>query len=276
VTIASISSHESGPDKEMTLLEAPRSEQPPAAAPVGTPRGFRDSLEALKRAQKTSKGAPLYSRLINRRLGRLFAAVAHVLRLTPNQVTVISACFTFAGIALIALAAATPVTSIAVVALLIIGYGLDAADGQLARLRGGGSAVGEWLDHVVDAIKIASLHLAVLMNWYRFEDAPDSQLLIPIGFQAVASVMFFVVILNDHIRRARRKTTAAIMQGDGSSSWLYSFAVVPTDYGLLCLVFATMAWHASFVWIYAALLAANAAFLALALTKWFREIRAYD
>ena len=35
---------------------------------------FRTSLTALQRAQKTSKGAPAYSRLINRPLGRVFAA----------------------------------------------------------------------------------------------------------------------------------------------------------------------------------------------------------
>ena len=57
--------------------------------------------------------------------------------------------------------------------LLVVGYAFDAADGQLARLRGGGIIAGEWLDHMVDAIKVASLHLAVLVGLYRFDAVPD-------------------------------------------------------------------------------------------------------
>ena len=64
---------------------------------------FRTSLGALQRAQKTSKGAPAYSRLVNRPLGRVFAACAHVVGLTPNQVTCLSALATFSGIAVISL-----------------------------------------------------------------------------------------------------------------------------------------------------------------------------
>jgi phosphatidylglycerophosphate synthase len=235
---------------------------------------FRTSLQQLQRAQKTSKGAPAYSRLVNRPLGRVFAAMAHVLGATPNMVTAVSAVFTFSGIALVALAESRPATSVAVMLCLVVGYALDAADGQLARLRGGGSVVGEWLDHVVDAAKIACLHTAVLVNWYRFEDTSDAQLLLPIGFQVVASVTFFVIILNDHIRRTHRGTPGAIMQGDGSSSTLYSIAVIPADYGLLCLVLGLM-WWSGFVWVYGLLLAANAAFLGLALTRWYREMRRY-
>jgi phosphatidylglycerophosphate synthase len=235
---------------------------------------FRTSLTALQRAQKTSKGAPAYSRLVNRPLGRVFAALAHILGGTPNQVTVVSAVFTFSGIALIALTAATPLVSTLVATLLVIGYALDAADGQLARLRGGGSVSGEWLDHVVDAIKIACLHTSVLINWYRFEDVPDTRLLLPIAFQIVASIMFFVIILNDQIRRAQRGSNQMLLNGDGSSSALYSLAVVPTDYGLLCVVLGLM-WWSGFGWIYGLLLAANAAFMVLALAKWFLEMRRY-
>jgi hypothetical protein len=57
---------------------------------------------------------------------------------------------------------------------------------------------------------------------------------------------------------------------------LHSVAVVPTDYGLLCLVLALMFWRSGFLWIYTALMAANLAFLALALVKWYREMRGYD
>jgi phosphatidylglycerophosphate synthase len=237
--------------------------------------GFAEALEALKGRQKTSKGAPAYSLLVNRRLGRVFAASAFVLGRTPNQVTAVSALFTFSGIAVIALVEPTPLSSLAVCLLLVIGYALDAADGQLARLRGGGSVSGEWLDHVVDAVKIAAIHLAVLVNWYRFRDGSDWALLVPLTFQVVASVMFFVVILNDQIRRAHRGTTEMLLQGEGTSSMLYSLAVAPTDYGLLCVVFALLFWQTGFFWIYTGLMVANLAFLLLALVKWYREMRTY-
>jgi hypothetical protein len=100
-------------------------------------------------------------------------------------------------------------------------------------------------------------------------------LLVPIGYQVVASALFFTMILNDQIRRSHRGSTEMLLQGDGDSSTLYSLAVAPTDYGLLCLVFALRFWETGFTWVYGAMFAANAAFLLLALGKWFREMRTY-
>ena len=168
----------------------------------------------------------------------------------------------------------TPVVAATVCTLLVIGYALDAADGQLARLRGGGSVAGEWLDHVVDAVKMSSLHLAVLVGWYRFEERSDAELLIPIGYQIVASVVFFVIILNDQLRRAHRGTTGDAARGRArrsSTAW----PSLPTDYGFLCLVFALLAWSEGFLVVYTALAALNAAYLVLALIKWYREVRAF-
>lgn len=239
------------------------------------PEGFRAALGRLRQVQKTSKGAPAYSLLVNRRLGRTFAAAAWVAGMTPNQVTGVSALFTFSGIAVMALVDPTVWTSIGIALLLALGYGLDAADGQLARLRGGGSVAGEWLDHVVDAVKIATLHAAVLIGWFRFWPGDDRRLLIPLAFGVVASVTFFVIILNDQLRRAHRGTTQMLLEGQGSSSTLYSLAVVPTDYGLLCWVFVLFSTRVAFAWTYGALMVANAAFLAMALVKWFREMSRY-
>ena len=260
-------------------MDTPPTAGPGTAVPSpasGPPRGFRDALDGLRHAQKTAKGAPAYSRLVNRRLGRVLAAAAYVLRMTPDQVTAVSAACTFAGIATIATVSPSPASAAAVCGLLVAGYALDAADGQLARLRGGGSVAGEWLDHVVDAAKLASLHLAVLINWYRFVDRPDVQLLVPIAYQVIASVLFFVIMLNDRIRRAQRGSPSMLLAVDGTSSTLYSLAVVPTDYGVLCLSFALMFWDAGFLWVYTALMISNAAFAAMALVKWYREMRRYD
>src|ERR1700710_1334753 len=151
----------------------------PAPLPAG---GLGDTLRRLGAAQKGAKGAPAYSRFVNRKLGRLLAALAFHARLTPNIVTGINAAFTATAIVLIALVRPSWPMGIAVTACLVVGYAFDAADGQLARLRGGGSPAGEWLDHMVDATKTSSLHLAVLINLYRFETVNRGPwLLVPMG-----------------------------------------------------------------------------------------------
>ena len=64
--------------------------------------GFGSALRRLKHAQKSGKGAPPYSLYVNRPLGRVFAAAAYQVGLTPNQVTLISGAFTFVGIGIVA------------------------------------------------------------------------------------------------------------------------------------------------------------------------------
>lgn len=239
---------------------------------VATKISFTEALGRLRYAQKSAKGAPAYSRFVNRKAGRLFAAAAYRVGATPNQVTAVSALFTYAGIAVIALATPSPLVGAAVCALLVVGYALDAADGQLARLRGGGSIAGEWLDHVVDAGKISALHLAVLIAAYRHFDVAPAYLLIPIGFTVVAAVMFFAMILNDLLRRSR-----SVISANGvTHSAVRSILVIPTDYGLLCIAFLTFGYPQVFTVVYVLLFAANAAFLALALVKWFRDAGELD
>jgi len=232
---------------------------------------FQQSMDALTHAQKSSKGAPAYSRLVNRPLGRVFAAAANARGLRPNQVTAASAACTFSALVLVAATRATVLTSLVTAALLVVGYALDAADGQLARIQGTGSPLGEWLDHTVDAVKAVAVHLAVAINWYRFEDASISLLLIPIGFLAVDSVMFFVIILNDHLRRLHPRRDGTAPRAT-SSSLLYSLAVIPGDYGVLCLVFALGWWHTGFTVAYAAMGAGSAAMLIVGLPRWYRQI----
>jgi phosphatidylglycerophosphate synthase len=233
------------------------------------------ALHDLASAQKSSKGAPAYGRYVNRPLGRVFAALAFVTGRTPNQVTVVSACFTYSAIVLIAAVRPQAWVSLLVLIGLVVGYALDAADGQLARLRGGGSTAGEWLDHTVDALKIGILHLAVAINWFRFEDWPSRWLLVPLGYQAVATVQFFSILLMDQLRRAHRGRSGGTA-APATSSPLYSLAVIPTDYGLLCVVLGTMFLSEFFRAIYTALFVCNLGFMMLALPKWYREVGRFD
>ena len=181
------------------------------AAMPPTRETFAAVVARLAAAQKQrAPGSPAYSIYVNRPLGRRLAAAAYLAGLTPNVVTAISAAFTFSAILLIALVLPAPLTGVGIGLLLIVGYALDSADGQLARLRGGGSPAGEWLDHVVDAAKTSSLHLAVLVAWFRFLELPSELLLlVPLGFAIVAAVLFFAMILNDFLRCARARGESA-------------------------------------------------------------------
>jgi phosphatidylglycerophosphate synthase len=233
---------------------------------------FGDTLRRLSTAQKGAKGAPAYSRFVNRKAGRFLAAVAFHIRLTPNAVTGISAAFTAGAIALLALSRPAWETGLLVSLCLAIGYAFDAADGQLARLRGGGSVAGEWLDHMVDALKISSLHLSVLIGLYRFQTVERGPLLlVPIGFCVVSAVFFFGVILNESLRTQHGATTRA-QASTARPSVLRSLFVAPTDYGVLCWVFVLLGAPAVFFAAYSLLFVATALFLVLASVKWFREM----
>ncbi|MCZ2804095.1 CDP-alcohol phosphatidyltransferase family protein [Modestobacter sp. VKM Ac-2983] len=242
-------------------------------ASVARPEGtVADTVRRLAGAQKGAQGAPAYSRFVNRKLGRVLAALAFHARLTPNAVTGISAVCTFTGIAVLALVPPSWPTGLTVALLLVLGYAFDSADGQLARLRGGGSPAGEWLDHMVDALKIASLHLALLIGWYRFEYVErGSWLLLPLAFSVVSVVLFFATLLNDALRAQHGARTRAVATGERPSV-LRSLLVAPTDYGVLCLVFLLLGTPRVFPWAYALLAAGTAGYLALACVRWFREM----
>jgi phosphatidylglycerophosphate synthase len=237
--------------------------------PVTERESWAATMERLRSHQKPSRGAPLYSRLVNRPLGRAIAAWAFGLGLSPNQVTAVSAALSAAGIAVLALAQPAIWVGLVVAVLLVAGYAVDSADGQLARLRGGGSPDGEWRDHTVDAVKLNLLHavvfirldLAALENGWRWA---------ALAFLVVANVFFFSYILTDLLTRLgpRRSATSA----DPSPLWR-SLLAAPTDYGILCLVF--LLWGATpwFMAGYFILLVGTAGYLVLGLPRWFRAMR---
>lgn len=241
-----------------------------------TGSGYTAALRKLPALQKAARGAPAYSRFVNRRAGRYLAAAAYQVGATPNQITGLSALFTFVGIAAVALVRPSVLLAVLVCLALVVGYALDSADGQLARLRGGGTNSGEWLDHIVDSAKISALHLAVLIAGYRFSELPRGYLLVPIGFTVVAAVMFFGMTLNDQLRRMHRASTGGSPSELGRPSTLRSLLVVPTDYGLLCLSFLLLGFGTVFATVYALLFVTNLAFLLVALGKWFRDMSALD
>ncbi|MFD1831070.1 CDP-alcohol phosphatidyltransferase family protein [Streptomyces desertarenae] len=230
---------------------------------------FRGAVERLAAAQKPARGVSLYSRYVNRPAGRLLAAAAYTARMTPNQVTAVSAAFTFAGVVMTAVLPPSHALAAGVYAALAVGFALDSADGQLARLTGGGSPAGEWLDHVVDCAKALALHMAVLVAFYRHFDVSDPLvLLVPVAFQFAAVLIFFGGILTEQLKRR----TAAAGAPAAPPSTVRSLVLLPVDYGVFCLVFLFLGDRELFTALYCALLAVHLLFLAAFLVKWYREL----
>lgn len=240
---------------------------------------FRTGMAALRSAQKPSRGTAAYSRLVNRPLGRVTAAWLNTLRVTPNQATVLSATCSAAGIAVLVLVPPHWWSGLLVAVLLASGYVLDSVDGQLARLRGGGSKAGEWLDHTVDTFKTLGVHLAVLVHFYRFpgEGVAGSAwwLLVPLLFTLVAGATYFGLMLIPTLRPATPGAPGAGV-GETAENPLRKFAILPTDYGFQCWVFVLLGWQLGFriAWLLVFLACAGA--MALALRKWWRELSALD
>lgn len=248
--------------------------------PIRTPliaraEPWTEIRRALMAAQKSNHNAPAYSRWVNRPLGRVFAATAYKLGLGPNAISLISAAFTFTGIGLVATGTPSVWLGIAVCALLVVGYALDSADGQVARLRGGGSLAGEWLDHVLDAFKNTSFHLAVTVMWVRNLDGWQPwTAAVPLVFTLQASVWFFTMILTDLLLRNAGAKKQVLAVEEGRQPVWTSLLGIPADYGFLCLVMVLLGWYQGWRWLYVLLAVANVLILALQLVRWYRRVAA--
>ncbi|WP_369246701.1 CDP-alcohol phosphatidyltransferase family protein [Streptomyces sp. R41] len=230
---------------------------------------FVETLRQLSTAQKPAKGVSVYSRFVNRPAGRVMAALASRIGATPNQLTLLGALFTFPALAAVALLRPGPVMSVCVCVALALGFALDAADGQLARSQCSASPSGEWLDHVLDCFKIVTLHLVVLVTFYRFFVLPSPVfLLAPMVFQLAAVVIFFAGILTEKLKQRTAAET-----GSGISPALASLLLLPVDYGTTCISFLFLGSQDIFLAVYCTLLMAHVLFLAAFLVKWFRELR---
>ena len=214
-------------------------------------RRFGAALAGLRLAQKPGGGVPAYTRWVNRRLARFAAAAAYTVGLSPNAVTGISAIVSLAGLVLVVALPATPWVGLAVGTLLALGYVLDSADGQVARLGRRGSPAGEWLDHVVDAIRTPAIHLAVAI---AMSVAPAGSRVVAgvaIAYALLSSGQFMSQILSEQLSGARAPAS-------DTAGRVQSFALLPTDMGTLCVIFLAWGFPTAFAWLYVALFVVNA------------------
>jgi len=232
---------------------------------------YRDAVARLRFAQKPKAQTPAYLRFVNRRLGGYLAAGAFVRGWTPNHLTAISAGLSLLGALGIALVHPSFWLGVLVSLALLAGFAFDSADGQLARLRGGGSPAGEWLDHVVDAVKSCVLHSAVLIGAYRF--VPDLSawvLLLPLVFLTAYVTLAFASMLRDQLLRARAKDRGPAEDGD--DSLIRGLLLLPIDYGTLCLAFLLLGAPKVFLAGYGVLAVLNVLFDLRLLVRTYRTL----
>ncbi|MEO7261999.1 MAG: CDP-alcohol phosphatidyltransferase family protein [Jatrophihabitantaceae bacterium] len=230
---------------------------------------FGYARSRLAGAQKPTASTPAYLRFVNRKAGGLLAAAGYALRLTPTQVTLLSSAASFSAIAVLILHRSSALTGIVVSLLLLLGYALDSADGQLARVRGGGSKAGEWLDHVADIAKISSLHSAVAIALLRYFDLDSLlYLAVPVIFLVANVTQFFGMMLRDKLTVANPAQPGTA----GSSSLLVAFLLQPLDHGSLALAFLVLGVHTLFLWCYGFLALCTALFAVRSLTKAYRRL----
>lgn len=230
---------------------------------------YRRSLDELTGAQKPPRGVSLYSTWVNRPFGRRLAALADVLRLTPDQVTLLSGLCSLGAMVLLLVPRSVPV-GLAVGGLLVLGFALDSADGQLARLRRSGSRAGEFLDHMLDCLVKSGLHAAVLVATYR-AGAEGAVLLVPLAFQVVSVLLFFGGTLVAKLREQSSRPDS-LRPGRRVTDRASSLALLPADHGVLCLTFLLWGVPSLFLPAYALLLVAHTALLAVFALVWYREL----
>lgn len=236
---------------------------------------FTQSFAELRTAQKAKKGVPLYSLYVNRPAGRIVAAALRNSRFGPNDVTLAGAVVTYGALLWLAFGAGTQASSALVGLLLAVGFVLDSADGQLARLQGRSSKLGEWLDHVLDSGRIVVLHGAVFCFLLRTSTVPALPLAILCGvFLFANSTIFFAGALFDQLNRQSPGGSPA--SGGTPGSLKRSVLTLPVDYGVTCLVLVTVPWSDVFLPCYAALALVHSVFCAACVAKFSRSLARMD
>jgi phosphatidylglycerophosphate synthase len=103
------------------------------------------------------------TRVLSQRIGAIAAYRASEAGLSPNQVTLASSALVLLASLLYVVLPAGVAPTVVILIALQLAYGLDCADGQLARARRMGSEFGGWLDLTMDAIFGTVLAFAILV-----------------------------------------------------------------------------------------------------------------
>lgn len=228
---------------------------------------FRETLSRLNAAQKPGVGVPAYTRWVNRRVARVFAAGAVAVGITPNGVTALSALTSIIAIAILLYFPPTFLIGLLAAFLFALGYALDSADGQVARVTGNSSPAGEWLDHVVDAMRTPAMHLAILVGFIKYPASwpiTGWQLWwLPLAFSVLMTGHFMSQILAEQLRKKHA------VKEPSSGGNLRSFVNLHMDSGTFCWLFILWGTGWGFFVAYGLLFLANAATVLVSMRRKF-------
>jgi phosphatidylglycerophosphate synthase len=227
---------------------------------------FTQALQLLNTAQKPGHGVPAYTRWVNRRLGRLAAAAAASFGISANGVTVLSAACSAVAIVCLAFTSASAWMGISIAVLLAAGYALDSADGQVARLTGSSSPAGEWLDHVVDCVRVPAIHLAVLVGIWQAGVLPVWTMWLPLAYALTSAGHFMSQILAEQLLKGKAGNNKA------PAGTLRSWLLLPTDMGTLCWVFVLWGNPQLFIAAYGALYLLQLPVFAVSVRRKYRAL----
>ncbi|WP_297110950.1 CDP-alcohol phosphatidyltransferase family protein [Tessaracoccus sp.] len=208
-------------------------------------------------------------RWVNRGSARWIAASAYAFGLSPNAITLMSACLSLTGVALLILLPPTVMLGVAVALLLALGFVFDSADGQLARLYRRPSKAGEWLDHVVDAFRSPAIHVGAAIGVARFFEEMNWLALVALWYGLVTSAQFLSQILAE-----------ALVNNAGSEirrgGTLRSFVLLPIDPGVLLWSFVLWGTGAPFAVVYCMLAFVATVHSFVSMRRRHRDLSALD
>jgi hypothetical protein len=107
----------------------------------------------------------------------------------------------------------------------------------------------------------------------RFTDVEPSTLLLPMAYLVADNVLFFGMMLVGQLRQSAGHNTTKTR---GSLLIARSLAILPSDYGALCLVFLALPSTGLFLGLYACFCLGAVVLLAAALWRWGKQLKAID
>ncbi len=144
-------------------------------------------IAAIYRASKKKVDINWWTEWICRPVAAALIYVLKDTRITPNQVSFLSVLLAAASAAMFVLLP-THLGLVAAVVVFEISFVLDCTDGQLSRIRGTSSALGHYLDFLMDELKAMLILAAVSVRLFLDpgdQQLIDAQLVAPIALAAM-------------------------------------------------------------------------------------------
>ena len=159
-----------------------------------------------------SAGGHAITRLVSQRIGAVLAWLGCRLGLSPNAITLLGALvFLLAACLYAALPAGWP-SALACLLLFQLGYGIDCADGQLARATARTSPLGAWLDIACDYFRTIALGAGMAAWIVRSGLSPWAALTAAVLFSSGAAIQLHTVTVLRQVSRDTRLQTRGLAQ----------------------------------------------------------------